>query len=198
MLYGFIGIVVILIFIMIMVLYARGRNQTKSVLYKSHAEKRGYEYYQTSQFFRISPVVKGKQAELSFEIFEEVVGYGKSKRTHTMIKFPNSPFDFEFKIGKEHFFSKMGKVFGFRDIEFRNDKFDRKFLLKSKDEDKFRAIMPDGMQVKLMEVSNDIQGTIENNNGQLTYNSQQEIMKDEKMDSLYRVLNFMIELQNQR
>ena len=118
---------------MIMLLYARNRNMKKGELYQSFADGNGFEYFQTSRFLQLRPVIKGTKSDLSFEFFEEVVGYGKSKRTFTLIKFENSPFDFEFKIGKEHFFSKMGKIFGFRDIEFRNEKFDRAFLLKSKD-----------------------------------------------------------------
>lgn len=170
----------------------------KGELYQSFATEKGYEYYQTSRLLQLRPVIKGKHSDLSFEIYEEVVGYGKSKRTYTLIKFFNSPFDFEFKIGKEHFFSKMGKIFGFRDIEFRNEKFDSTFLLKSKDEEKFRAIMSDGFQSKLLLIADDLKGTIDNQNGELKYISQQEILKEERIKELDRVLSFMIEFITQR
>lgn len=198
MLYGFIGIMVVIIFIVIMMLYARARNEKKSTVYRSFAKNRGFEYYHTTHFLQIKPVIKGELENLHFEITEVVVGYGKSKKTWTTIHFYNSPFDFDFKISKEGFLSKMGKVFGFKDIEFRDEKFDKKFLLKSTHEEKFRQLLTDQVRAKLMDIADDFKGSLENISAELKYSSQEEIMDNTSIDKLDRILAFMTTLQHQK
>ena len=197
MLYGFIALSVLSLIIAIMLLYAKSKNIQKGKIFKNYSDERGFEYA-TSRLFQLHPVIKGVISNLQFEIFEEIEGYGKSKTTYTKIKFPKSSFDFDFKISKEHFISKLGKLFGFHDIEFRNDKFDSRFLLKSRDENKFRQIMNDRTQTILMEMEDGVMGTIENTNGQLIYTSYREITDQTKMDQLDQILNFLIDFQNQK
>jgi hypothetical protein len=187
------GIIIFLISLMV----NRSKTQRKRKLYEDFAIEKGLEFQMISKLFSARPTALGKLENLDFELHEDVVGSGKSRKVYTVAKFTNSPFPFEFKIGKEHFFSRVGKLFGFKDIEFRDEKFDRKFLLKSTDEGQFRAIMNYSIQADLSQIANDLSGTIENAGSILSYRFLGEITKEEKLDHLKKVIEFMVKLQKQ-
>ena len=195
MLAGFIGITVIILFIIGMYLYARNRNLRKASVFHDFAKIHELNFYQIKRFFRLDPEIKGDIEGHPIHIYEKIIGSGKSKRVHTIVQFTGSPFDFDFTIGKEGFISKIGKVFGFKDIEFQDDKFDKVFLLKSSDESKFRAMMNYRIQARLTEITDDLKGSVENEKGILRYIAHEEIIKEDKIHQLERVMMFMIDLQ---
>lgn len=137
------------------------------------------------------PHLSGKWKEHYVEIYERIVGSGKNQTVYTQIKFSNSPHNFQFRIGKEHFFSKIGKAIGFKDIEFDDLEMDKKFLFKSKDEDRFRTLMNYKILHDLQGVEKAITGNIENKDGVLMYTLVGVLNKQEKVDDLEKVLKFM-------
>jgi hypothetical protein len=169
MVYGFVGLSVLLLFILFMVLHARRKNMNKEEDIREFAEQNGFQYKHEKRMMYVKPFLNGSQNNVDFVISEEVNGTGRSKVVTTYLQFNTSPFDFQFTIGKEHFMSKLGKVFGLRDIEFQNRPFDKDYLLKAEDESKFRAMMDHELQQQLMQVSEHFNGVITNNAGILRY-----------------------------
>ncbi|UKN00482.1 hypothetical protein K6119_12145 [Paracrocinitomix mangrovi] len=195
MLGGFIGLSVLLVFIMFMIMYARRRNQNKAELFKAFAESKGLEYGQSTQFLYMTPQLTGSVGDLTIRIDEKIIGKGKSKKVYTQIIFSDSPIKVDFKIGKETFFSKAGKIFGFKDIEFQDHQFDKTFLIKSSDESSFKAFLDYKKQALLSKNQHDLNGTLQCESGVFSYVSRMEIQKPSQITQLDHILELMLELQ---
>ena len=136
--------------------------------------------------------VNGKQVR----IFEEIEGQGRNRETLTCIEFESSPFDFEFSIGKETFATKFGKFFGYNDIEFQDENFDKKFLLKSENEIAFRSLMDPQMQDELIAIELYLQGALVNSKKTFKYLLPGQIYLEEDLFGIEEILKFMVKMQD--
>ena len=171
--------------------YGRKKNRKKNELYKNLGLKLGLQYTESKHFFVMIPHLGGRWRNHNVEVYEKIVGSGKNQTVYTNIRFSNSPHNFQFRIGKEHFFSKIGKKMGFKDIEFDNFELDKKFLFKSKDESEFRILMDYKLLHDLQGIEHCIKGNIQNDRNVLSYSMVGAITKAEKMEELEKVLGFM-------
>ncbi len=165
-------------------------------MYKELALRLNLEYSEIKHSFIKIPHLVGNWKKNQIEIYERIVGAGKNQTIYTHAKFYNSPHNFQFRIGKEHFFSKMGKVIGFKDIEFDNLELDKKFLFKSKDEGQFRTVMNYKVLHDLEGIEKSLAGHIENKDGILMYTVVGTMNSKEKIAAFEKVLMFMSRLTN--
>ena len=183
-----IGLIVLVIFL---VRYGKKINQKKIVWYQNWALKLGLQHELVKNGFAKLNVLHGNLDGCPVQIYEKMVGSGKNRAMHTYVEFTPSPFHFDFRIAKEGFFSKVGKTFGAKDIEFNDFEFDKKFLLKSKEEEKFRSILDYKAQHALSEIEKDLFGSIHNNGGKFSYSIPGGFAKEEKIADFERILDFM-------
>lgn len=177
--------------------YSKKKSRQKNELYKSLGLKLNLTYSESKHFLIMIPHLNGKWRDHYVEIYEKIVGSGKSQAVYTNIRFSKSPHNFQFRIGKEHFFSKAGKKMGFKDIEFDNFELDKKFLFKSKDESQFRSIMDYKLLHDLEEIVGCFRGDIYNQKGVMTYTMAGVANKPERIDELEKILQFMGKLMEQ-
>lgn len=130
------------------------------------------------------------------EIYEKIIRSGKNSSLYTCISIKNTSLNYNFSIGKEHFFSKIGKTFGFKDIEFDNPEFDKIFMLKSDDESRFRMLMNYELQNDLMELNTYLRGNIVNTPGQLEYTIFGGLDNESRVEELEKVVAFMVKILN--
>src|SRR5690554_4569452 len=114
-------------------------NKRKHLFYSEFADKHNLRHTSDKYMMTMLNIVQGNWNGYPFAVFEEMQGSGNSKQVYTYAIFENVRFDFNFKMGKEHLFSKTEKILGLKGIEFGDAEFDKKFLIKSNDEDKFRT-----------------------------------------------------------
>ena len=171
--------------------YTRQKNKEKNKLYNDLALRLNLEYTESKNFLVMLPHVSGQLNGSYVEIYEKIVGSGKNQTVYTNVHFHNSPHSFQFRIGKEHFFSKMGKKLGFNDIEFDNLELDKKILFKSMDEEQFRRLMDYKLLYALEGIADGLRGTIYNDNNLLTYSFAGVVNKTDKMTQLENVIKFM-------
>lgn len=171
--------------------YARKQSKKKNDMYRALGLKLDMNYSETKHMLVKVPHLSGNRNERLFEIYEQIVGSGKNQTIYTMIRYHQSPHNFQFRIGKENFFTKVGKKMGFKDIEFDNMELDKKFLFKSKDEEQFRTLMDYKLLHDLEGIVPSIRGTIENKDGLLTYTVVGATNKQERFEELENVMRFM-------
>lgn len=174
--------------------YARKQSKKKNDMYRALGLKLDMNYSETKHMLVKVPHLSGTRNDRLFEIYEYIVGSGKNQTVYTAIRYHKSPHNFQFRIGKENFFTKVGKKMGFKDIEFDNMELDKTFLFKSKDEDQFRSIMDYKLLHDLEGIEKSIRGTIENKDGLLTYTVVGATNKQERFDDLENVMSFMDKL----
>jgi len=177
--------------VVLLVKYAKKANRIKVELNMALANKLGLTYSLRKKGISKLCSLDGTRNGLPISIHEKIVGSGKNQRMFTAVSFSPSPFNFEFSISKEHFFSKIGKNIGFKDIEFDNFEFDKKFLLKSKQEDQFRQLLDYNMQHKLTGIYNVMKGQILSNSTEFSYTIPGGFAKQENVDDFEKVLAFM-------
>ncbi|MEX1003166.1 MAG: hypothetical protein WDZ35_13695 [Crocinitomicaceae bacterium] len=174
--------------------WARKQNKKRIELYQKTADRLGLKYT-----FKKLPAgslnrLEGELEGVPLSIYEEMVGVGKHRHMQTHVLVKKSPFNFEFSIGKEQFFSKTAKIIGFNDVEFGDAELDDIFLLKSKSEDEFRAMMDEQLQQKLKSISSALEGEIHASNGKLDYTRYGALNSKEDLEKAEQVLRFMLEL----
>jgi hypothetical protein len=189
---GFFGFLIAIVVLALR--HGKKVNARKRLLFVGLGEKHGLQHleskYLMNKLNSLSGIVNGMEVQL----YEKVIGSGKNQQITTNLSLTPSPFDFEFRIGKEHFFSKTGKLLGMNDIEFGDEVFDKKFLLKSKEEEKFKAIITYEVQQKLKDIADDLKGSIHGNLGHLAY-STGPLANQVSFASFEKVFDFMVSMQ---
>lgn len=183
-----VGLIILIIFL---VRYSQKLNKRKVTWYQNWALKLGLKHELVKYMFAKLNVMSGSLEGCQVQIYEKIVGSGKNRSMHTFIEFSPNPFDFDFRIAKEGFFSKVGKSLGSKDIEFNDHEFDKTFLLKSKEEEKFRAIMDYPAQQALRGIEKDLIGSIYSQGDKFSYSIMGGFTKEEKIEDFERVLDFM-------
>lgn len=174
--------------------YGRKKNKEKNQRYRDFALRLNLEYNERPHLFVKLPVLTGTFRNHPIKLCEKVIGSGKNQTFYTIIEFTGSSHDFQFRIGKEHFFSKIGKKIGFKDIEFDQFELDKKFLFKSKDEDQFRALMNYKILHALEAIDEHLKGSIEHVDDVLSYTQVGVLSKPEHFEGLEKVMYFMEQL----
>ncbi len=177
--------------IVLSIRFVKKQNNKKIVLFQEWALRLNLQHEHKKQLLAKLNTLSGELDGVPVVIYEHIVGSGKNQVLYTTVTFAPNPFDFDFRIGKEGFFSKVGKSFGAKDIEFGDEEFDKTFLLKSKEEGKFRSLIDFRMQQELREIETSLAGTIASANGGFTYSIMGGFTKEEKIAEFENVLNFM-------
>ena len=189
------GIIAIIIWA---VKYGKKVNARKQLLYEEYAQKKGLTHSTKKHFFNTLNTIDGTLNGCHFQIYEQVEGSGKHQYVMAYIKFYNSPLNFDFKISKEHIFSKAGKMLGMQDIEMGDEAFDKLFLLKSKSENEFRDMMTYDIQEELKRLIKDIKAPIFQKDGVLMYAVHGGLVNENLFKSAELVIELMIKLMNGR
>jgi len=184
----FVGLIVLLF------KWVIGMNKKKVILHTAFADKHGFSI-ETSKYLtaKLNTMV-GQKDGIDVLIGERMVGSGKNQTVVTTLTLSPTPFDFDFKIGKEHIFSKMGKGLGLKDVEVGDEKFDKRFLLKSKDPDKLKMLIDYNIQADLKAIDADLKSSIYGKGNTLTYALHQPMMKQKQIDSFEKVMEVMLKL----
>lgn len=169
-------------------------NKLKHIFYSEFADKHKLSHRSDKYMMAMLNTVQGNWNGYPFAVFEEMQGSGNSKQIYTYAVFENVRFDFNFKIGKEHIFSKTEKLLGLKGIEFGDTEFDKKFLIKANDEDKFRAFFNQHLQDELKSIKNDLVSSIRLDNGVLSYYHYGPLLNEKKFHSFEQVISFMMKL----
>jgi len=95
---------------------------------------------------KVFNMLSGMHKENQWKIFDYryTIGHGKHSQTYSQTYAMMLSNDFRvprFSLNTQHFFHKIGKVFGLKDIDFKDyPVFSKKYLLKSQDEDMIRML----------------------------------------------------------
>lgn len=173
-------------------------NQRKGQFYRDFAQKHGLQHSESKYMLAMLNECSGQIGELQVRVYEKMVGSGKNRQIYSNIEINNNGIPFQFKIGKEHIFSKAGKMMGLKDIEFGDEEFDKQFLMKSKDEEAFKRIMNMNMQSRLKEIKSDLVNAIRNDNSSMSYFHYGPLAKERQFKAFENVFDYMIELTKQR
>jgi hypothetical protein len=190
-------VLVFLGFIALIVLLFRwviNQNKKKVLLYTAFAQKHGLQLETKKYLTAKLNDMLGEIDGYTISITEKMVGHGKNQQVWTTLNIAPSPFDFEFKIGKEHLFSKLGKGLGFKDVEVGDEKFDKRFLLKSKEPDKLKMLVDYNIQSELKAIDKDLRASIYGKSNSVEYSFTPPLMKQPQFDSFEKVMMLMIKL----
>lgn len=190
-------IIALLLFVGLIVLLFRWVirvNKKKVIMFQEWAQQLGLQHTQSKYMMNRLNDLQGQIDGLDVHIYEKIVGSGKHQTVVCNFSISPSPFNFDFRIGKEHFFSKTGKLLGMKDVEIGDEKFDKIFLLKSKDESQLKSVINYKIQGELMQVKDDLKSSIYANSEAVTYATIQPVTKQAHLASFEQVLRFAINL----
>ncbi|UKN03657.1 hypothetical protein K6119_09040 [Paracrocinitomix mangrovi] len=173
--------------------YASRVNKRKAKLFEDFALAHNLQLKQDKIMLATLNGVKGDFKGYDLYIYERMQGSGKNRHVVTYVEFKQCPFDFDFKIGKENFFTKTGKLLGMTDIHFNDDALDKKFLFKSKNEDKFRSFFDYKLQAELSALDKALKGSIyySAEEKKMTYSIYGATPNQKTFDEMIKVVNFM-------
>jgi hypothetical protein len=172
--------------------FVKKQNSKKIELFQQWALRLNLQHEHKKRMLAKLNTISGDLDGQPIVIYEHIVGSGKSQVLYTTVTFAPNPFDFDFKIGKEGFFSKVGKSLGSRDIELGDEEFDKKFLLKCKDhESRFRSLMDFRMQGALSNIEKQLKGQITSDSTGFTYSLAGGFNKQAKLEEFEKVIDFM-------
>jgi len=135
---------------------------------------------------------RGQYQGTGFSVFEERRKTGRNRSNFTIIRFPSiGPVDF--RIAKENFLTRMGKLIGFNDIEFNDYDIDRTFLFKSKDEKGFRTLMDHRRLNELAQRKESFDGALEGSGNYLQYVFRGQITDENAYDNVQSLMKLLYE-----
>jgi hypothetical protein len=178
--------------------YSKKINARKANFYRDLAQKYELEHTQSKYMMAQLNSCQGAVGGFQLQIWEKMEGSGKNRTVVTRAKIEKTPLDFQFKIGKEHIFSKAGKMLGMKDIEFNDFEFDKKFLLKSKNEEAFRQMLNHKMLNELKTIKDNLSGSIRNDGTSMTYMYYGALAHEKQFSSFEKVVDFMLKLTEQK
>jgi hypothetical protein len=85
-------------------------------------------------FRRPLPFMTGSYKNYRLSLHTEIRGSGKHRQAYTILNISVPAAYADLEVYREGFFSKIGKAFGMQDIQTGNADFDKRFMLRSKDE----------------------------------------------------------------
>lgn len=174
--------------------YTKKINARKKAMYEQLAQRLGLVHTETKYLMAKLNNLAGEYRGMKVAIWEKMEGSGKNRTVVTRILITAPGFDFDFKIGKEHFFTKIGKALGMKDIEFGDPEFDKKFLLKSDNEEKFRRLITPNIQHEIRNLGSDIRSSIRMQKGEFSYMNYGPLANEKQFKSFEKILDFMLML----
>lgn len=190
-----IALVAFALFFMILGLYVKRRNEKKRLQFEDLAARYQLELLVSKSFLKGQQLrARGKYNGIELEALERVVGSGKNRRVFTVWQLTCSITTYRFTIRKENFGSRLVNWLGGKDIQFRDEKIDDTFRFKSDNEDEFRALMQHNLLYELMNLKNELQGTIEYDKGMLEYRVLTELTTEERKRTFESILPFLMKL----
>lgn len=192
---GYSALVVVIIIILAVVLLVRwfkNQNKKKVILFQEWGAKMGFQHSQTKKFFYRFNYLEGEVNGNKVRIYESLSGSGDNQTVVCNFTITPSPFNFSFRIGKEHFFSKTGKLLGMKDVEVGDEKFDKIFLLKSKEESQLKSVINYKIQSELMQIKDALKSTIQVDENFIKYSTIQPVMRERQLEEFERVFNFAL------
>lgn len=199
------GILIVVLFfgvligiVVLTIRWAIKQNKKKTLIFTEFAKEHNLQYSFSKYMFATLNSVQGEYNGVQLNIYEKMVGSGKNQHVVTTFTLASSGLNFDFSIGKEQFFSKTGKLLGFKDIEFGDAAFDKAFLMKSKSEDEFRSLMNYENQARLTAIKDDLAGTISCKDGLLSYSITGVLGHKKNREKFMNVLQFAIDLTKTR
>lgn len=190
--------VVLVLIVVFAVKFSKKTNTRKQNLFQDFAIRNGLNHSLSKQFLTQLNHIHGEFKGFSFRMSEKIVGSGKHQTVVLDVEIHNTGFDFEFKIGHEHFFSKAGKFFGKNDIQIGNTEIDERFLFKSDYENRFIDLMTYEIQNELKMIDKDLKAPILTKAGTLAYTLTGSVPNQVAFDSLEKVIDFMLKLISKR
>ncbi len=173
---------------------SRKANARKLTFYLDLARKYKLNHSFSKHNFTALNVLEGMWNGMPFIIYEQMQGSGKNQTLVTIAVIEDAPFDFDFRIGKEHLFSKAGKLLGMNDIEFGDNEFDSQFLIKAENEDRFRSFFNYKLQAELSNLKKDLKAPIKVKKGAVNYTQYGPITNTNDFKSFEKVVDFMFQL----
>jgi len=187
-------------------LYRRKKENERSVALDRAALKLGFKFNETpshdlkgsfehfdlftrGRSGRIKNVMQGRSRSLDICLFgySYTVDSGKSSRTYyqSVISFSNEELFFpNFDLRPENFMHKIGKLFGYQDINFDNHaNFSSSFLLRGEDEKAIRSLFNTNLLNYLQSKTNI---SIESRGGKMIIYVHGLRVKPEEMKDFYR------------
>ncbi|MCB9233518.1 MAG: hypothetical protein H6581_17815 [Bacteroidia bacterium] len=149
---GFIGLIFVIAFAISKNTFKRLNEQVQKL-----ADEMGLEAYlvepKAFSFRPDYPTIRGKLGESDVTVYFYKTGSGKHQQFWTAADLTvYNPGRKTFKILKENFLTKIGKVFGGQDIQVGDPEFDKEFILKSNDEGFFTSLLSDPIRDQMMRV----------------------------------------------
>jgi len=187
----------LLLFVGLIVLLFRwviNLNKKKVIMFQEWGLKMGLNHTQSKYMLNRLNDLQGEINNYQVHVYEKIVGSGKHQTVVCNFSITPSPFNFEFRIGKEHFFSKTGKLLGLKDVEIGDEKFDKIFLLKSKDESQLKSVINYKIQGELMQIKDALKSSIYVDANAITYATIQPVAKQKQLDDFEKVLHFALSL----
>lgn len=191
-----IAIIIGCVFIIIFVFKDNKKKiEIKRLLFKDFANRKGLTHTNTKGFMTSLDIVEGTLDNYQFSFYELISG-GEVRTYSTIIKFKNTPLDFDFKIEYNHAF----KTRSWNRIEQGpvSSKNKRYFVFKSKSEDKFRALFTYNLQNDLKYLVNDSSTSIEAKEGVLTYVYDNQIINKKDFRLVENGIDFVLKLLNSK
>lgn len=189
---------VLILIVVLVVKFTQKTNARKQQMFKDFATRNGLSHSLSKKLLTQLNHIHGDLKGFSFRMSEKIVGSGKHQTVVLDVEIHNTGIDFEFKIGREHFFSKAGKFFGKNDIQIGNTEIDERFLFKSDYENRFKDLMTYEIQNELKMIDKDLKAPVLTKAGTLTYTLKGSVPNQVAFESLEKVINFMLKLITKR
>lgn len=138
--------------------------------------------------------LRGFVANHAVVIYEHLTGHRNPRTNSTTVIFKPNPFDFDFQIGREGVFEKLGKAFKGDDIQIGNENLDKQFLFRSNNHDQLKALMNLSMQEELTKAQAVFRGQIESNREYFLY-SMADVCKNKRgQEEFGKMMEFVFAL----
>ncbi len=137
--------------------FSHYNSQKKGKAWKAMADRLKLSY-QTGGFFKPGRVY-GPFQDYQIEVRTITRGSGKNSKTYTQINtLAHPPLAMGLRVYREGFFSSVGKVLGFQDIQTGDATFDERFIIKGRNEDAVRRLLTPNLRVAMLEYDRAVGG----------------------------------------
>ena len=111
-------------------------------IWEAFAEKIGGEYIPRKHWNSDRTLFHYKNFKIYFDYFTYYTsGKASLSKTFTRVVIPyKSNDDFQFNIYEDELIFKIAKIFGFQDVKIGNEEFDKKYIIKTNNEQKLKNI----------------------------------------------------------
>jgi hypothetical protein len=111
-------------------------------IWEAFADEIGGEYIPRKHWNSDRTLFHHKNFKIYFDYFTYYTSGESSKsKTYTRVVIPYKSYDdFQFNIYEDELIFKIAKIFGFQDVKIGNEEFDKKYIIKTNNEQKLKNI----------------------------------------------------------